>query len=198
MAKKHESIEMDAQEVALAAELIRLGARMQLLEAEVVLSRDRLLKLYKEVRGVSPPKGMLPFSTDWFMSWQPNVHSTLFANFWRQVAEVDRRRRLITAYQLYLDAADAVKVEPVLSITRAWTLLRFIDAELLQLTPCSVCGGHFVTHAYEPAKTFVCGLCHIPSRAVASQENRKHRLSSSQQSIPVKKNRRRVPSAEKI
>lgn len=69
MAKKHESIEMDAQEVALAAELIRLGARMQLLEAEVVLSRDRLLKLYKEVRGVSPPKGMLPFSTDWFMSW---------------------------------------------------------------------------------------------------------------------------------
>ena len=96
MAKKLEQIEADAQEILIAAELIRLGARMQLLEAEVVLSRDRLMKLYKQVRGVSPPKGMLPFSTDWFMSWQPNVHSTLFANFWQQVAETDHRRRLIS------------------------------------------------------------------------------------------------------
>jgi flagellar transcriptional activator FlhC len=195
MAKKLEQIEADAQEILIAAELIRLGARMQLLEAEVVLSRDRLMKLYKQVRGVSPPKGMLPFSTDWFMSWQPNVHSTLFANFWQQVAETDHRRRLITAYQLYLDTVDAVQIEPVLSITRAWTLLRFLNAELLQLTPCSQCGGHFVTHAYEPAKTFVCGLCHMPSRAGAGQENRKHRLAAAQRTLPVKKNRRRAASA---
>ena len=32
-----------------------LGARLQLLESEVSLSRERLIKLYKELKGVSPP-----------------------------------------------------------------------------------------------------------------------------------------------
>lgn len=63
------SVYDDAQEVLLATELIRLGARLQLLESETALSRERLIKLYKQQRGASPPKGMLPFSTDWFISW---------------------------------------------------------------------------------------------------------------------------------
>jgi flagellar transcriptional activator FlhC len=192
MTRRSETIEQEAHEVLIASELIRLGARMQLLEAEIALSRDRLLRLYKEIRGASPPKGMLPFSADWFVSWQPNIHATLFATLWQPLGIDDGRRRLITAYQCYLDAVDALGIEPVLSITRAWTLLRFFHAEILQLTPCSECGGHFVTHAYEPAKTFVCGLCHMPSRATAVQKTRKHQLSSAQRSLPVKKNRRRA------
>ncbi len=74
------SVVHEVKEIALAIELIELGARLQLLEAETSLSRDRLIRLYKEVKGESPPKGMLPFSTDWFMTWQPNVHSSLFYN----------------------------------------------------------------------------------------------------------------------
>jgi flagellar transcriptional activator FlhC len=35
----------DIKEVKLAVELIALGARLQFLEAEVVLSRERLIKL---------------------------------------------------------------------------------------------------------------------------------------------------------
>ena len=75
---RNKSVLQEAQDIQKAVELIRLGARMQMLEAETALSRERLLKLYKEVKGVSPPKGMLPFSADWFMSWQPNIHSSLF------------------------------------------------------------------------------------------------------------------------
>jgi len=63
------SVVIEVKEITLAIELIELGARLQLLEAETSLSRDRLIKLYKELKGVSPPKGMLPFSTDWFMTW---------------------------------------------------------------------------------------------------------------------------------
>ena len=58
------SLLQDARETSLAIEMIELGARMQMLESETGLSRERLLKLYKEIRGESPPKGMLPFSTD--------------------------------------------------------------------------------------------------------------------------------------
>ena len=75
---RNKSVISEARDIGLAIELIELGARLQLLEAETNLSRERLLKLYKEVRGVSPPKGMLPFSTDWFMTWQPNMHASLF------------------------------------------------------------------------------------------------------------------------
>ncbi|MCM3755118.1 FlhC family transcriptional regulator, partial [Bacillus licheniformis] len=77
------SVVIEVKEITLAIELIELGARLQLLEAETSLSRDRLIKLYKELKGVSPPKGMLPFSTDWFMTWQPNIHSSLFYNIYR-------------------------------------------------------------------------------------------------------------------
>lgn len=65
---KNKSVIKEADEIQRAVEMVSLGARMQMLEAETNLSRERLLKIYKEVRGMSPPKGMLPFSTDWFMA----------------------------------------------------------------------------------------------------------------------------------
>ena len=77
-ATPRKSVLQDANQTQLAIELIGLGARLQVLEAETTLSRDRLIRLYKELRGVSPPKGMLPFSTDWFTTWLPNIHSSLF------------------------------------------------------------------------------------------------------------------------
>lgn len=59
------------------------GARLQMLESETQLSRGRLIKLYKELRGSPPPKGMLPFSTDWFMTREQNVHASMFCNAWQ-------------------------------------------------------------------------------------------------------------------
>lgn len=69
-----------AREVSRAVDLIELGARMQLLESELTLSRERLIRLYREVKGASPPKGMLPSSADWYMTWQANIHASLFYN----------------------------------------------------------------------------------------------------------------------
>ena len=67
---KVKSILSEAAQIQLATELIKLDARLQVLESETQLSRERLLKLYKELKHKSPPKGMLPFSTDWFMTWR--------------------------------------------------------------------------------------------------------------------------------
>lgn len=165
---KNKSVIEEAEDIQRAAEMVRLGARMQMLEAETKLSRERLLKIYKEVRGVSPPKGMLPFSTDWFMTWQPNVHASLFmafVRFFETSTELKGLDAILKAYHLYLDHIDAEAMEPVLSLTRAWTLVRFFDADLLQLAACTSCGGHFVAHAYDPTHDYVCGLCNMPSRA---------------------------------
>jgi len=165
---RNKSVVKEAEDIQLAIEMVNLGARMQMLEAETRLSRERLLKLYKEVRGASPPKGMLPFSTDWFMTWQPNVHSSLFMSLYRFMCDTSGLSGLqatLKAYRLYLDHVAAEDMEEVLSLTRAWTLVRFFDADLLQLATCSCCGGRFVAHAYDPVNEYVCGLCNMPSRA---------------------------------
>lgn len=165
---RNKSIVAEAAEIQMATELIRLGARLQLLEAETHLSRERLLKLYKEVKGVSPPKGMLPFSTDWFLTWQPNIHASLFMAFHRfftNNTSVQGLDATIKAYRMYLDHIQTHDMENVLSLTRAWTLVRFFDAGMLQTTRCKECGGHFVTHPLDLTDDYVCGLCHVPARA---------------------------------
>lgn len=158
----------ELQQVQLAIDLVELGARIQVLESETGLSRARLLKLYKEVRGNSPPRGMLPFSTDWFVTWLPNIHSSLFYNFYLQLTGAHGCKRMdgfIKAYRLYLEQMQLEHAEPVLGLTRAWTLLRFFENDLLELMPCQCCGGQFVVHAHTPGQDFVCGICAPPSRA---------------------------------
>jgi len=88
-----------------------------MLEVETSLSREKLLRIYKEVRGVSPPKGMLPFSTDWFMTWQPNIHASLFLNiheYLNKVAAIDEIDTVIKAYKLYMEQVSAQGLEPQL------------------------------------------------------------------------------------
>ena len=159
----------EAYQVKIAIDLIEMGARLQLLQEETSLSRERLLRLYKEIKGESPSKGMLPYSTDWFMSWQPNIHSSLFMDiygFLVKYAGIDGVQAMITAYRLYLDQVQGIEdAEPVLSVTRAWFLIRFFNAGMMQLSPCKECGGNFVTHADDLHDNYVCGICHPPARA---------------------------------
>ena len=172
---RSKSILTEAKQIDRAVTLIQLGARLQVLESETDLSYERLLRLYKEVAGHSPSKGQLPFSTDWFMTWQPNIHASLFVNiheYLNKVAELDDIDTVIKAYRLYLEQTQAQGLEPLLSVTRAWRLVKFMDNGMLSTTKCSKCGGHFVTHPHEIAKHYVCGLCCPPARAGKGKSSR--------------------------
>jgi flagellar transcriptional activator FlhC len=172
MAARMKSVVSDAEQVQLAVELARAGARLQVLETETQLSRERLLRLYKEVRGVSPPKGMLPFSTDWFMSWMPNIHASIFINIHSYlVAHTPVRgvRAVLSAYKLYAEHVEIHGLEQVLSFTRAWSLVRFVEAKLLDTATCKSCHGKYVLHTMDLHKDYVCGLCNVPSRAGKSR-----------------------------
>jgi flagellar transcriptional activator FlhC len=163
------SLVAEGRQIGLAIELINLGARLQLLEMETSLSRERLLKLYKELKGVSPPKGMLPFSTDWFITWQPNIHASLFINIYSYLlahAQIKGIDAVVKTYRLYLEQMPPESgAQPVLSLARAWTLIRFFENNLLVTVSCTQCGGHFVAHALDLHEAYRCGLCHVPSRA---------------------------------
>ena len=162
------SIVSESKQIQRAIALIKLGARLQVLESETDLSYERLLRLYKEVQGESPARGMLPFSTDWFMTWQPNIHSSLFLNMYEyldKTSELEEIDGIIKAYELYLEQIRAQGLEPLLSVTRAWRLVKFVDAGMVTLTSCCKCNGKFVTHTFELTKNYVCGLCEPPARA---------------------------------
>lgn len=156
-------------QVQLAIDLMEMGARLQVVESETDISRPRLIKLYKEVVGSSPPKGLLPFSTDWFITWMPNIHASLFYTIYQRVVEQgcsDSRITLfIRAFRLYQEQSSLEVGDFALSLTRAWTLIRFFDSKMLEMIPCKQCGCHFVAHAYTPRTDYVCGICLPPSRA---------------------------------
>ena len=168
------SILTEAKQIERAVILIKLGARLQVLESETDLSYERLLRLYKEVSGRSPSKGQLPFSTDWFMTWQPNIHASLFLNiheYLNKAAAMEEIDTVIKAYQLYMEQTEAQGLEPLLSVTRAWRLVKFVDNGMLTMTRCTKCSGHFVTHPHEMGRHFVCGLCNPPARAGKGKAN---------------------------
>jgi len=167
------SVAKEGEEILLASDMIRLGARLQVLQAETSLSYDRLSRLYREIKGCSPPKGMLPFSVDWFMTWLPNIHSSVFYGIYRYLdtyTPAKKTRALIEAYRLYLEQSSvgrpgSVDDEPVLSFTRAWMLIRFFESGMVQLSHCTRCTGGFIAHAHDPQHDFVCAICRPPPRA---------------------------------
>lgn len=172
------SLIREARETHLAMDLIALGARLQFLEAETSLSRDRLIKLYQEIRGVSPPKGLLPFSTDWFMTSLSNIHSSMFYNIRRFIVihgGCNRITGITKSYRLYLEQVKTQGSELVLDFTRAWTLIRFFDSDMLKLSTFTCCMGRFVSYAHDPQSHdpqghYVCVLCRPPSRAGKKQK----------------------------
>jgi flagellar transcriptional activator FlhC len=184
------SVTEEAREVLRAIELIQLGARMPVLEKELTLSRNRLIRLYRELKNASPPKGMLPFSADWYFTWLPNIHASLFYNiylFLKDRANCGRLDALTRAYRLYLEHCESAGTERVLSFTRAWTLLRFFEGGLLTLTHCSACSGRFVRHMRDAYKPSTCCICAPPSRAGMTRAALASRDDEAPSASPVKR-----------
>lgn len=171
------SVLNDVAQIELAKGFIEMDARLQVLESETTLSREKLIRLYKEIKKKSPPKGMLPFSTDWFMTWQPNIHSSLFINLYQcliKSTDIDESVAILHAYRMYRDEICNLGLPEVLSMTRAWRLVKFFDAAMLTSTPCTTCQGQFVVHTFELVKDYECGLCNMPSRAGKTNQSRLH------------------------
>lgn len=163
------SIVNEIRDIGFATELIRLGARISLVQDMTTeLSFERLTKLYKEIKGGSPSKGQLPYSIEWFLVWQPNIHSSLFMNIYiylEKTSVLDPVEALTKTYRIYMEQIGLEGLDPELSITRAWRLVKFFDAGMLTMSTCTRCRGKFVNYPYENEKLYVCGLCDVPGRA---------------------------------
>ena len=162
------SIMQHCHHTLIALQFIEFNTPISIVAAETGLSAGKIRKLYIEQTGHLPPRGMLPFSADWYLQWRPNIHASLFANLYIDLidAPLTSPQRLITAYRHYLsELACFDDGEVLISMARAWTLLRFCRSHMLQLTPCYRCSALYLSAAFQPSSSFVCGICHTPSHA---------------------------------
>lgn len=146
-----------------AIELIKLGAKPQFVSVETGININRTHKLFRDVNGYPPRKGQSPYSANQFVDfWRLNIDASLFINIHRsitsksQIAPVDA---LVKSYKLYLEHVYLRDTPRELSFTRAWTLLRLIDAGMLCIKQCSKCGGKFVTLPTVRKVIFQCVFC---------------------------------------
>jgi flagellar transcriptional activator FlhC len=96
----------------------------------------------------------------------------------REHAGVSGIEAIIKAYRLYLEQLPVHEnEEPVLSLTRAWTLVRFFDGRMLTFVKCVKCQGQFVAHNLDLHDHYACGLCHVPSRAGKTKRSKENETS---------------------
>ena len=163
---RYPSILKEIRDLQLSVDLMKLGARIQMIESLVNISYLRLCRLYNEVCGKSPPKGMFPYSPDWFMLWRPRIHSSLWMNiFERLKGDDDETSKLIRAHKMYLRHCAKHEATPILSITRAWIMLALFRDRTFELKACNECGNRTLVYRMDLNDGFVCGVCKPPSRA---------------------------------
>ena len=105
---------------------------------------------------------------DWFVTWMPNIHASLFMAIYRNVkraAALERVDALIRAFRLYLEQCAANGLAPALTLTRAWRLVKFVEAGMLRYATCRRCDGEFIVRELDLTANYVCGCCQPPARA---------------------------------
>jgi flagellar transcriptional activator FlhC len=79
---------------------------------------------------------------------------------------------------LYLEQCAGNDLEPALSLTRAWRLIKFVEAGMLKYASCRKCEGEFVVRDGDLTSRYVCGCCQPPARAGKTRKAARERLAA--------------------
>lgn len=146
-----------------AIEMIKLGARPRLVSSAIGININRTYKLFHDVTGKRCPKGQAPYSAYQFVDvWRLNIDASLFVNIHSSItsqSKITQIDALIKSYKLYLEHVHLRDTPPELSFTRAWALLRLIDANMLCVKQCSKCSGKFIALPSVRKVIFQCVFC---------------------------------------
>lgn len=168
--EKRNRVDLIAQmgELALAKRMIELGARMQVLESELTLSKPALLNLYRSIKGESPKKGQVPFLVNYYFEWQVFSNASLFLNIFHKLEFISPKlsvaELLIKAYESYYSMVTASGQEPKLTFTRAWRLYKFEQVSMIVLKTCPACKGRMIFDPTRIHSNVPCMLCDPPNR----------------------------------
>jgi flagellar transcriptional activator FlhC len=147
-----------------AERLFELGARVPIVFEMTRLSSWFLRKLSLEIRGEAPRKGQIPNSDQWYLRRQNNLQASLFYALYENLphpgdGDFDDCDRLVAAYSQFRDSLLAADLECVLSIDRAWWLVKSVAIRNLRRYQCRHCKGRYI-HGYgRLERSFLCPDC---------------------------------------
>lgn len=147
-----------------AIHLLELGARVPVVVEMTHLSNWYLRKLSLEIRGEPPCKGQLPNSEIWYLKKQNNLHASLFTVIYDKVLQqaqehMDLCHLLVAAYRIYCQQVEAAELKVLLSVDRAWGLVKSLQHRHLKRCRCRQCQGSFVANNSRLESQFVCWGC---------------------------------------
>ena len=147
-----------------AARLLALGARVPVVLEQTRLSSWYLRKLAREVCGRGPRKGQVPNSELWYLRGRNNLQASMFMAMYegtaaRAAPESDPCDLLIAVYEHFSATLDSARIPAVLTLDRAWWLLKSFRIRNLKMVACKDCGGRYVRHFGDLDCGFVCDSC---------------------------------------
>lgn len=133
--------------LAIAKEVIELGARPAIAAIMADIDPGQAIALYFEIHGVRPPRGMLPSSPEWyFQNNQRIIASSAFMSIYNRIvnnAEKASVSEFIGAYRLFKKVSNGDNLG--LDIGRAWVLMRLVKAGLIKEKSCRRCESFTIT-----------------------------------------------------
>ncbi|MDE1989089.1 MAG: hypothetical protein KGI82_01360 [Betaproteobacteria bacterium] len=147
-----------------AEQLFRLGARVPIVAEMTHLSSWFLRKLSLEIRGEAPRKGQIPNSDQWYLRRQNHLQASLFCAIYDSVKrvacdEADECALLVSAYSELGRALEAAGITLLMSVDRAWWLLKSLQIRNLQRARCRACGARYLQPWGKLERNFLCGDC---------------------------------------
>ena len=144
--------------------------RMQMLGPRLPINTNGSPSCKRRVKGFTP-KGCCPFRPTGSCR---GSRTYIPRSSWRFIALSAPMRAagldaIVQAYRLYNDHP-VFRMEQVLSLTRAWTLIRFLRRQASAVSQMYVLWRGVCCHAFDPTNDYICGLCHVPSRAARPKE----------------------------
>lgn len=141
----------EIQNLMIAAELARFGARTGVIEHLTGLASSTVRRLIRDVTGRRSPSGQLPYSTAWYER-QPErmIHCALFLRLFAQESTDTENlpgRIFLNAYTNYCNSVstpDSAAPRHRLFINRAHLAIQLLRIGELTYHYCPYCGGRYI------------------------------------------------------
>jgi hypothetical protein len=136
------------------------------------ISKLVAIQYYKEIKGVKPSAGLLPYDPEWIMKSPENcLHASVYHNIYISLINSTRSSKkyndvelLVRKCEVYLAAYTLYEqtisgVEAVLNVNRAWHITQQISILSIVGKTCTHCGAVHASVKDFPVNYKLCPVC---------------------------------------
>ncbi len=174
------ALQTELQQYRNAEALLALGARVPIVYEMTRLSSWFLRKLSFEILGVAPRKGQMPNSDQWYLRRHNNLQASLFSSLYETLSHLEDCaenpcHHLATAYKGFSHCIEAAGLESLMTIDRAWWLVKLMQIKNLKRSRCRICHARYIYAYNKIDQKFICWGCRTePLMTLATMAPKRH------------------------